>query len=174
MKKNGNRAASAERGARTGLGLTREARQECARMLNVLLADEFALYVKTRKFHWNVRGPRFHDLHAFFEKQYEELDAFLDEVAERVATLGGEAFGTLLEFSETTRIEERPGERSEPDGMVEELLRDHESVIRSIRAAVDDCQDRFHDEATAHFLTELLFKHEKMSWMLRALLARES
>ena len=70
-----------------------------AEILNRLLSDEYVLYTKTRNYHWNVTGPQFNDLHKFFESQYEELNEFVDDIAERARQLGGRAFGSLAEFA---------------------------------------------------------------------------
>jgi starvation-inducible DNA-binding protein len=84
-------------------------REGVVEILNALLADEFVLGTKTRNCHWNVTGPHFHDLHKFFDAQYEELDAILDNVAERARALGGHAVGTLAEFLKLARLQEQPG-----------------------------------------------------------------
>lgn len=175
MKKNGNRGnphATAQE-QRAGVGLAKEGRAQCIQRLNVLLADETVLYIKTKNYHWNVTGVHFYNLHALFEKQYEELDLFIDEIAERVRALGGDTVATLREYAETSRLEEQPGTVPESREMVRTLLRDHESVIRSLRADVEDCSEQHHDEGTANFLTDLMFKHEKIAWMLRSILEED-
>src|SRR5882724_2198667 len=90
------------------IGITDDNRQRVVAILNTLLADEYLLYTKTRNFHWNVTGLSFNDLHKFFEAQYEALDDVVDEVAERIRTLGGQAAATLAEFRELTRLREHP------------------------------------------------------------------
>src|SRR5581483_1821755 len=80
---------------RVNIGLGERQRQGVTEVLGRLLADEYVLYTKTRNYHWNVTGPQFHDLHKFFEAQYEALDDIVDEVAERARSLGGPAVGTL-------------------------------------------------------------------------------
>jgi starvation-inducible DNA-binding protein len=137
-------------------------------ILNNLLSDEYVLYTKTRNFHWNVTGPQFNDLHKFFEAQYEELDDFVDDIAERARQLGGRAFGTLAEFAKTSRLTEQPGAVPAAKEMLATLLADHEAVIRTLRSEIDPVVDRYKDVGTSDFLTGLLEKHEKMAWMLRA------
>lgn len=141
-------------------------------ILNRLLADEFVLYTKTRNYHWNVVGTQFNDLHRFFEQQYEQLNEIVDEVAERARSLGGNALGTLAEFLESTRLSERPGVYPDAQTMISNLLDDHEAVIRTLRADLETCADRYHDMGTNNFLTDLMEKHEKMAWVLRAFLER--
>lgn len=140
-------------------------------ILNCLLSDEYVLYTKTRNYHWNVTGPQFNDLHKFFESQYEELDEFVDDVAERARQLGGRAFGSLAEFAKTARLTEQPGVVPPAREMLTTLLVDHEAVIRALRSDIGPVTDRYKDVGTADFLTGLLEKHEKMAWMLRAFVA---
>src|SRR5437879_13839151 len=92
------------------IGIAESERKKIVTILNALLADEFLLYTKTRNYHWNVVGPQFNDLHKFFEAQYEAIDDAVDEVAERVRTIGGRASGTLAEFVQQGRWQERPGD----------------------------------------------------------------
>ena len=152
------------------IGLTPKDRDGATRILNVLLADEYILYTKTRKYHWNVVGLDFSELHKFFEAQYEALDNIIDDVAERARSIGGAASGTLSEFLFDTRLKEHPGENPESEAMIELLLADHEHIVQSLRADIDTVQSKYHDAGTADFLTGLMEKHEKMAWMLRAYL----
>jgi starvation-inducible DNA-binding protein len=152
------------------IGLTPKDRDGVTRILNVLLSDEYLLYTKTWKFHWNVTGLSFHDLHLFLEAQYEELDGFVDDVAERARSIGGIAFGTMREFLDNTRLKENPGKNPEAEAMVAVLLGDHEHIIQSLRADLETVQNKYHDVGTCDFLTGLMEKHEKMAWMLRAYL----
>ena len=151
------------------IGIADKDRQAVAEILNTLLADEYVLYTKTRNFHWNVTGLQFNDLHKFFEAQYEELDDTVDEVAERARALGARAFGTLEEFRQHTRLKETPGTVPAAKDMLSELLADHETIIRALRQDVEKA-DQSGDVGTNDFLTGLLEKHEKASWMLRSFL----
>jgi starvation-inducible DNA-binding protein len=150
------------------IGIANDKRAAVATILNAVLADEYVLYTKTRNYHWNVVGPQFNDLHKFFEAQYEELNDIVDEVAERARTVGGQAMGTLAEFTKTTRLPERPGEYPDARGMISDLLADHEAVIRQLRGDLVTVMDKHGDAGTNDFLTGLMEKHEKMAWMLRA------
>jgi starvation-inducible DNA-binding protein len=152
------------------IGLTPKDRDGVTRILNVLLSDEFLLDTKTRKYHWNVTGLSFHDLHLFLESQYGALDGFVDDVAERTRSIGGMAFGTMREFLDNTRLQEHPAEIPEAEAMIAVLLADHEHIIQSLRADLETVQSKYHDVGTADFLTGLMEKHEKMAWMLRAYL----
>jgi len=150
------------------IGLSDSSRNGVLKLLAPLLADEYVLYTKTRNYHWNVVGPQFNDLHKFFEAQYEELDGFVDDVAERMRQLGGRSPGTLAEFSKATRLKEQPGQHPNARDMLTALLADHEAVITALRADLATAMDKFGDAGTSDFLTGLMEKHEKMAWMLRA------
>jgi starvation-inducible DNA-binding protein len=152
------------------IGLDQAQREGVVALLNSLLADEYVLYTKTRNFHWNVIGPRFHDLHKFFEGQYGEIDGIIDEVAERSRSLGAVAPGSMAEFLKSARLKEQAGAFMDADAMVAALLHDHEALIRHLREDLDAAQAKFGDAGTADFLTGIMETHEKMAWMLRALL----
>jgi starvation-inducible DNA-binding protein len=153
------------------IGLSDKSRDAVVKILNVLLADEYVLYTRSRSFHWNVVAPNFSELHAFFQAQYEELDGIVDEVAERARTLGGAAAGSLGEFLKLTRLKESPALPRDAAGMVAALLEDHESVIQALRRDLALVAERHGDVGTNDFLTGLMERHEKMAWMLRAHLA---
>ncbi len=150
------------------IGINTNNRQAVCKMLNTLLSDEYLLYVKTQNYHWNVTGLMFNDLHLFFGEQYKQLASIVDMVAERVRMLGGTAHGTMQEFVENARIKEAAGMVPPYKEMLKNLLADQESIIRSIRVDIDATSDEFEDMGTNNFLCELITKHEKMAWMLRA------
>ncbi len=150
------------------IGLTEDQRVGVSGALELLLADEFVLYTKTRNYHWNVTGPEFGELHRFLDEQYTVLNETVDEVAERIRALGGPAIGTLEEFREKTRLKEQPGEYPNAPTMLANLLRDHETVVRELRDLAEQAAHRYHDAATESFVTELAVRHEKMAWMLRS------
>ncbi len=152
------------------IGLSPKQREGVARILNVLLADEYLLYTKTRKYHWNVVGASFMEMHKLFESQYEALDGFVDDIAERARSIGSTALGTMREFLEHTRLKESPGKNPEAEAMIAVLLADHERIIQILRADIETVQDKYHDAGTTDFLTGLMEQHEKMAWMLRAYL----
>ena len=155
------------------IGLSDEQREGVVSILNALLSDEYLLYTKTRNYHWNVFGPQFNDLHKFLERQYEELEEVVDQVAERARSLGGFAFGTMTEFVQHTRLKEQPGQYPEARRMLSNLLADHESQIRQLRVDSQTCDERFHDLGTNDFLIGLMERHEKTAWMFRAFLEGE-
>ena len=141
-----------------------------AEILNRLLSDEFLLYTKTRNYHWNVTGPRFHDLHKFFESLYEQLDEIMDNVAERVRYLGHWSFGTTEQFVKMARIKESVGDIPNDNGMLQNLLDDHETIIRQLRKDIETVDEKYNDAGTSDFLTGIMETHEKIAWMLRSYL----
>jgi starvation-inducible DNA-binding protein len=159
---------NAVKGERLEIGLEADVRRKVADALNEALADEFALYVKTRNFHWNVAGPSFGELHKFFEQQYQALEESIDAIAERVRALGHRAAGSMARYLKETGLKESP-ESLNAREMLGALLDDHEAVCRSLRPKIDAAQEAG-DGGTADFLTGLLEGHEKTAWMTRAYL----
>jgi starvation-inducible DNA-binding protein len=142
-----------------------------ALLLNTLLADEYVLYTKTRNAHWNIQGQNFIALHKFFESHYEALDVIIDDVAERVRSLGHFALGSLKDFTAVTRLSEHNHDFTDANHIIKTLLEDHEAVVRSLRKDIQVAAEQHRDLGTADFMTGVMEQHEKMSWMLRAHLA---
>lgn len=136
--------------------------------LNAMLADEFVLYAKTRRAHWNVEGVNFHSMHTFFEAQYEQLDQIMDDVAERIRSLGHYAPTTLKDFLALTHLTEQLSANNDGIGFIKELLNDHESIIMRLRENINYFTNELKDASTSDFITGLMETHEKMAWMLRA------
>ena len=153
---------------KTNIGIKLENRQEVATLLNKLLADEHVLYVKARNAHWNVEGPDFHAQHLFFESIYDQLSETIDEIAERIRSIGHYAVGTMKEFLALTQLSELLHEKNDSQGYIKELLADFEAIIISIREQVDLVGDEYKDAGTEDFLVGILEQHEKTAWMLRA------
>jgi starvation-inducible DNA-binding protein len=154
---------------KANIGIAEEHLQAVGLALNTLLADEYVLYTKTRNYHWNVEGDGFHAMHKFYEDQYEELDEIIDEVAERVRALGHYAEGRLADFLKLSRLTE-PATTSDRFAQLRNLLGDHETIIRSLRADITKFTEVHKDLGTSDFVTGLMEQHEKMAWMLRAFL----
>jgi len=149
------------------IGLSEKTLNGVTALLSVVLANQVLLYTKTRKFHWNVSGESFMELHKLFEDQYNQLEKAIDEVAERINKLGRPTIGTLKEFAELASIKESPGKYPSSTEMLKELLGDHEAAIILLRKDVDECTDKLHDTGTADFLTEMMKTHETIAWTLR-------
>ncbi len=149
------------------IGITEEDLKKSISFLSSILANEVTLYIKTRKFHWNVSGESFMELHRLFEGQYKQLEEYIDEIAERVSKLGGKTIGTMKEFSDLTTLKESPNHYPSQKEMIKELLDDHEIVIIQLRKDIDLCAKENKDAGTVDFLTGLMEQHETMSWVLR-------
>ncbi|MCB0340214.1 MAG: DNA starvation/stationary phase protection protein [Bdellovibrionales bacterium] len=150
------------------IGLIDENRNEVVKILNRVLADEYVLFTKTYKYHWNVKGRRFHDLHEFFEEQYTALFQTIDNVAERVRFLGEKPIGTLQQFLSVTTLHEDQDTDVKAHDMVSNLLKDHEKMTQNLRNDLEVCSKEYNDEGTCDFVTGLMQEHEKTAWMLRA------
>ncbi len=149
------------------IGISDKNLQSVAGLLSSALADEVLLYTKTRKFHWNVKGESFMEIHKLFESQYNQLEESIDEVAERISKLGSPVIGTMKEFLTLTAIKEAVGKYPQRIDMIKELLNDHETIIKTLRKNIDECDKKYGDVGTADFLTGLMEQHETIAWTLR-------
>jgi len=140
--------------------------QKISEELGHFLADTYALYLKTQNFHWNVTGPLFYTLHKMFEEQYIELASAVDEIAERIRSLGGHTPASFSQFSQLTSLKEEK-EKVEATKMVEKLLNDHETLAQHAAHLIATAQTAG-DEGTADLLIQRLKVHEKFTWMLRS------
>lgn len=147
--------------------LSEKSRAQIAGELNKLLSNEYVLYTKTLKYHWNVVGPFFGPLHKLFNEQYEQLLEIVDATAERIRSLQGIAFGTLQEFSSAATIKEQPGVNPSDMEMIRDLLDGYEEIIKQIRPIIN-LTASLNDMGTNNYLSDLVEKHEKTAWMLRS------
>ena len=150
------------------IGIPEDRRKEIAEGLSKLLADSYTLYLKTHNYHWNVTGPMFQTLHLMFEGQYTELAAAVDELAERIRSLGVYAPGSYSQFSKLASVKEASGVPKAED-MVKDLVIGHEATAKTARL-VFPAAEKGNDEATIDLLTQRIQLHEKTAWMLRSLL----
>jgi starvation-inducible DNA-binding protein len=150
------------------IGIHDQQRELVAEMLKHLLADEHVLYIKLRNYHWNVRGPYFQPLHAFFQEQYTALETFIDDIAERIRSLGSFAPGSMEEFIQYARLEETGHFDGKAEEMLRHLLHDHEAIIQSLRKDQELAMEQGGDAGTQDFLVGLMEAHEKFAWMVRA------
>lgn len=149
-------------------GLTKAERTTVAAELGKVLADTYAVYLKTHGYHWNVRGPEFFSLHSLLEEQYREIWAAVDEIAERIRALGELAPQGYATFANLTSIKDGDPEKDAP-AMLTELMKDHETLIATARDALK-AADEEGDDVTVDLLTARLAAHEKSTWMLRSTL----
>ena len=148
------------------IGITQKDLTTSVKILSVVLADEVILYTKTRKFHWNVSGNSFMELHKLFEEQYGALETIIDDTAERIGQLGAKAIGTMKEFLEMTTLSETPNVYPNQKDMLVELCNDNEKIIQNLRENIPVCEEN-DDLATADFLTGVMKTLEKNAWILR-------
>jgi starvation-inducible DNA-binding protein len=153
---------------RTKIGITEGNRQVVATELSKVLADETVLYIKTKNAHWNIEGEDFYEMHKFFETQFEQLDEMIDNVAERIRSIGHYAPATLKSYLSLGHLKEQTIEKNDSQGLIKELLEDHESIIIVLRKHIKSFSDEYHDLGTSDFITGLMETHEKMAWFLRA------
>jgi len=140
--------------------------KDIAHKASKLLADSYALYLKTHNYHWNVTGPMFNTLHTMFQTQYEELALAVDDIAERIRTLGEYAPGSFSEFTAMTDIDEaKPGTKA--NEMIEQLAEDQLKVAKSA-AALTAAAEKAGDDVSTDLGIRRQEVHEKNAWMLRA------
>ena len=150
------------------IGISADHLAEVAHSLSKILADEYVLYTKTRKAHWNVEGPDFYNKHKFFEAQYTQLEEIVDEVAERIRKLGHYAPASLKQFLELTHLTEDDRGKNDSATYIKILLADHESILIHLRENIDNYAGALKDAGTSDYITGLMETHETMAWMLRA------
>jgi starvation-inducible DNA-binding protein len=134
--------------------------------LSIILADTYALYLKTQNYHWHVKGAQFKGLHELFEQQYLELAKAVDEIAERILIIGHKAPATFKEFEQLKRIKDGNSNLAAND-MVIELAHDHDTLVKDLNQSLKLAQ-QFDDEGTATLLGDRIAAHEKSRWMLNA------
>jgi len=142
------------------------ASQDVITALKRVLADSYALYLKTQNYHWNVEGPYFKPLHLLFEEQYTDLAAAIDEIAELIRGLGEKAPGTFKAYQENTAIADG-NENYSANQMVEELIVDQNVITKTLQAALQAAQEA-DDEVVIGVLVERMTVHRKNQWMLRS------
>lgn len=150
------------------LGIAESDRAELTSQLGSLLADTYTLYLKTHNYHWNVTGPMFRSLHLMFEEEYTEMWTAVDDIAERIRSLGEPAPGTYAEYSRLSSVKEREGVPAASE-MVQDLVVGHETVVRTARALAAKAEGAG-DLATADLATQRIDVHEKTAWMLRSMI----
>ena len=138
--------------------------------LNGLLADHFALFIKTKNFHWHVKGPRFHDLHLLFDTHALEVRDQIDLIAERVRKLDADTLTSLSTVAKHTQIKDQDSTTLAAEDMIAELLSDTETLIKRLKG-MKDLADQAKDNATDGLLDDWTDMAEQRAWFLRSLLA---
>ena len=137
--------------------------------LNGLLADHFALYTKTKNFHWHVKGPRFRELHLLFDEQAIEIRDQIDVVAERVRKIGGETLTSIGSIAQHTQVKDQNSTTLEPDAMVRELRDDNAAMVKRLKA-MKDLTEETGDNATDGLVDDWTDMAEERVWFLSATL----
>ncbi|MBO1326888.1 DNA starvation/stationary phase protection protein [Acetobacter suratthaniensis] len=130
-----------------------------------VLADVFALYIKTKNFHWHMSGRHFRDYHLLLDEQSQELFAMTDPLAERARKVGGTTLHSIGEISRKTVIADNDAEYVTPEDMLAELREDNQTLVRRLRAVHDLC-DEAHDVATASLIENWIDEGERRTWFL--------
>jgi starvation-inducible DNA-binding protein len=138
---------------------------EISEALNVILVDSFALYLKTKNFHWHVSGPHFRDYHLLFEEQASAIFETTDEIAERIRKIGGTTLRSIGHISKVQSLADNDAEFVPAGDMVRELMNDNKAVAAAMRKAHGIC-DKHEDVATASLLESYIDAAEKRTWFL--------
>ena len=149
----------------TPTDLKPDAIREIAGALNILLADMFGLYLKTKNFHWHVSGPHFRDYHLMLDEQAEQIFATTDAIAERVRKVGGMTVRSIGEVSRLQRIEDNDADFVTPLDMLAELRGDNKQLAANIRETHGLCEQH-NDVATASLLEVWIDEAERRTWFL--------
>jgi starvation-inducible DNA-binding protein len=149
----------------TPTDLSPQAVDEISAALNGILADAFALYMKTKNFHWHVSGPHFRDYHLLFDEQAAEIFATTDEIAERVRKIGGTTLRSVAHIGKLQTIADNDDAFVPANDMLRELMNDNKAVVKAMRTA-HEIADKHEDSATASLLENFIDAAEKRTWFL--------
>lgn len=145
--------------------LGQDAVREIAEELRRLLADTFALYIKTKNFHWHMKGRHFRDYHLLLDEHAEQLFGITDEIAERARKLGGTALRSIGDIMRHQRLQDNDREHVAPEEMLSELMSDNRQLTGFLRATHEVCE-RHHDVATASLIEVWIDQTERRAWFL--------
>ena len=149
----------------TPTDLTRSASKDISGAMNAILADVFALYLKTKNFHWHMSGPHFRDYHLLLDEQAEQLFAMTDPIAERIRKIGGLTLRSIGHISRIQRVLDNDAEYVEPLDMIAELADDNKTMAARLREAHNVC-DEHRDVATASLIEVWIDETERRTWFL--------
>ena len=149
----------------TPTNLDSNATQDLSGGLNALLADVFALYMKTKNFHWHMSGPHFRDYHLLLDEQSDQIFAMTDDIAERVRKIGGITLHSIGHIARLQRIEDNDADYVTPLDMLAELRDDNKQLAGAMREVHDVC-DEHGDVATASLLENWIDETERRTWFL--------
>lgn len=149
----------------TPTDLSPKGTRDITAVLNEALADVFALYLKTKNFHWHLSGPHFRDYHLMFDEQADQLFAMTDTIAERVRKIGGSTLKSISHIARLQRIADNDAEFVEPEDMLAELCEDNKTLAAHLREAHNVC-DEHRDVATASLIEIWIDETERRTWFL--------
>ena len=150
---------------RTPSDLPESTRKKIAEELNRIVADSFALYVKTKNFHWHMSGPHFRDYHLLLDEQGDQIFASIDPLAERVRKLGLPTLRSLDHIAKLKRLAENDADFVSPSDMLAELIEDNKAVAAAMRDAHERCED-MKDSGSASLLEVYIDETERRVWFL--------
>ena len=169
MKKSGNSTATLEGRLTSPLhtpsDLNATATKDIAGAMNAILADVFALYLKTKNFHWHMSGPHFRDYHLLLDEHADQIFAMTDPIAERIRKIGQATIRSIGEIARLQRVEDNDAEYVEPGDMLAELREDNRALVARLREAHDVC-DEHGDVATTSLIEVWIDESERRTWFL--------
>ena len=157
--------AKSPQALRTPDGFSPEDVKNISSVLNALLADVFALYIKTKNFHWHMNGPHFRDYHLLLDDQGEQIFAISDDIAERVRKIGGTTIRSIGHIARLQRIQDNDQEFVPARDMLAELHKDNRALVESLRAA-HEVTDKANDYATTSLIENWIDEAERRAWFL--------
>ena len=149
----------------TPTDLTAEATRDIAGAMNAILADVFALYLKTKNFHWHLSGPHFRDYHLMFDEHGDQLFAMTDPIAERIRKIGESTLKSIGNISRLQRVLDNDAEYVDPEDMLAELCEDNKVLAARLRESHNVC-DEYRDLATASLIETWIDETERRTWFL--------
>ena len=149
----------------TPTDLTRSATKDIAGAMNAILADVFALYLKTKNFHWHMSGPHFRDYHLLLDEHADQLFAMTDPIAERVRKIGGPTVKSIGQISRAQRVLDNDADYVDPADMLAELAEDNKTLTARLREIHEVC-DEHRDIASASLIEVWIDESERRTWFL--------
>jgi starvation-inducible DNA-binding protein len=170
MKRNGSTITADFQRSRdlplvTTTDLTRSATKAITNVMNAILADVFALYLKTKNFHWHMSGPHFRDYHLLLDEQAGQLFAMTDPIAERVLKIDGLTIKSIGQIAQLQRVVDNDADYVDPANMIAELAEDNKALTARLREAHDVC-DEYRDVATTSLIEVWIDETERRTWFL--------
>jgi starvation-inducible DNA-binding protein len=155
----------------TPTDLTAEATKDVSAALNGILADAFALYLKTKNFHWHMSGPHFRDYHLLMDEHGDQIFAMTDDIAERARKIGGTTLHSISDISRHQRLKDNNEKSVDPKDMLAELAADNRALTASLRQTHELC-DEHNDVATASLIENWIDQTERRTWFLSEITGR--